>query len=678
MTSLDGLVKALSDCLEADATDEALIALIARPFEIASLETGQQPQLALGVAATLMAGALLRLGRHGEVAPLFIRLNDELSPPGRKGEGYWRLLNPFHFLPAPLIDAALALQDQTLAVSLLNGSVKELTRAKPVSDPLVSQLLAHPKAASYGPFHIDVAWLLDRHEHALGLGELDHRLVDVQKFHAGYVQSALLAEAPQRAMPLIEQELEWYLSCPVLDTSHFEFNAICTLATLGQFDEALSSAKRLVRRGYHLPWRFSLEIAERMAWTQAMRQNDWLAELAETPAYQRFLMEDSPGPLLDEAPEGNPLCLVKDGVWTGKKDKRCVLSRKPIKPGEPVVRFRKLFCRASDGGLEMATREVFEASAWQTAREQFENDAIPLRLLFPRNATVDAKLDGAPYIHSIAHDLARDPGSLNIAQVVAAIADHAPPPIAYSWDKGNGLDRWTPAFPPLAGADGHGDAVNMTWRLIKAGFREQIIEAAQALPQAKADKVFAMIATFDDFRLRQAAATHFDLPDLPRIMAVAFKDRLALEDHEVLAVFGSDNTRYRVGLTAAMQAYGLHLYSNYRPKPDWFLAGLRHYVNAGGSALLYFLIDHPEEDPVLDTIVVKGWLPDKCGGNTDEYANTRPFYLRAALFHLARHKPEQLDAWLTPVAVARWSGMAYDRETLRLIKKRRRSGHDVL
>jgi hypothetical protein len=69
-------------------------------------------------------------------------------------------------------------------------------------------------------------------------------------------------------------------------------------------------------------------------------------------------------------------------------------------------------------------------------------------------------------------------------------------------------------------------------------------------------------------------------------------------------------------------------------KPDWFLAGLGHYVNAGGSALLYFLIDHPEEDPVLDTIVVKGWLPDKCGGNTEEYANTRQFYLRAALFHL--------------------------------------------
>jgi len=30
-----------------------------------------------------------------------------------------------------------------------------------------------------------------------------------------------------------------------------------------------------------------------------------------------------------------------------------------------------------------------------------------------------------------------------------------------------------------------------------------------------------------------------------------------------------------------------------------------------------------------------------------------------------------VDAWLTPAAVIRWSDMAYDRETLRLMKKLR-------
>lgn len=670
MISPDQFVGLLRNYLDGDATDEAAVDLIAPAQELALLEADHEPHAALGIAAMVIAGGLLRSGRPAEVPDLLLRLSDALSPPNRTGEGYWRMLDAFHFLHAPLIDAALALGDQNHAISLLTQCRKNQYREKPISDPLVSDLPAHPNARRDGPFHIDPAWLLDRHERATGLGALDRTLAEVQEFYAGYVETALLAEMPERALPLIEGELEWYLSCSVIDTSHFGFNAICVLATLGRFEEALSSAKRLVRRGYHLAWRFSLDSARGMAWTQKMRQNEWLAKLAETPAYKRFLDEDLPAALLGEGPQFNPLCLVKDGIWSGKKDRRCVLSRKPIKPGEPVVRFRKLFFRSSDGGLEMAAREAFEASPWQEAREQFENDAIPIKLLFPRNATVDAGLDDAPYIHSIAYDLARNPGSLDIGQVVATIAEHAPPAISYSWEKGNGLDRWVPAFPPFAGARGHGDAVNLSWRLIKAGFREPIVEAAKELPMVQADKLFAMLATFDDPRLRQAAARHFGLPDLPEIMDVTFKDRLSLGDHDVLASFGAENPRYRAGITAAMQAYGLHIYSNYRPTADWFLAGLEHYGNAGGSALLYLLIDHPQDDPVLDTVIETGWLPDKDRNSSDEYPNARPFYVRAALLHLARHKPDLLAAWLAPEAVARWSDMAYDRETFRLLKRR--------
>ena len=122
---------------------------------------------------------------------------------------------------------------------------------------------------------------------------------------------------------------------------------------------------------------------------------------------------------------------------------------------------------------------------------------------------------------------------------------------------------------------------------------------------------------------------------------------------------------------AAMEAYGLHLYSNYRPKADWFLAGLEHYSMAGGSALLYLFIDHPEDDLVFKTVVERGWLPDRSRGSVDEYGNARHFYARCALFHFARNKPEELDAWLTPQAQARWNDMAYGRETLRLINKYR-------
>jgi hypothetical protein len=155
-------------------------------------------------------------------------------------------------------------------------------------------------------------------------------------------------------------------------------------------------------------------------------------------------------------------------------------------------------------------------------------------------------------------------------------------------------------------------SVNLTWRLIKAGFREPIIEAARALTGVKADKLFAMLATFDDPRLREAAAQHLDRPDLPDIMEVTLKDRLTLGDHDALAAFGSENPRYRAGRTAAMQAYGLHLYSNYRPTADWSLAGLGQYVNAGGSALLYLLIDHPQDDPVLAAVLRPGGAVSPC------------------------------------------------------------------
>jgi hypothetical protein len=36
-------------------------------------------------------------------------------------------------------------------------------------------------------------------------------------------------------------------------------------------------------------------------------------------------------------------------------------------------------------------------------------------------------------------------------------------------------------------------------------------------------------------------------------------------------------------------------------------AGLERYSMAGGSALLYLFIDHPEDEPVLKTVVERGW-----------------------------------------------------------------------
>lgn len=669
MTDIAALRGDLMAALDAAHPDQALVTLSDLANRIAPIDSGQTPHPVIGLAAMLISMALLRSGRQGEVAEFVLTCSDALAPPNRKGEGDWRLVAPFHFLHAPLIDAALLMRNQAQAVTWLNRAMKDRTAAKEAYEDDAGRLLAHSASAAYGPFHVTAEWMLPRYARTSALGPLDHRLDEVQRFHAGYAQCALLAERPEEAMPLIEAELEWYLASPGLGDSHFEFNAICVLAALGRFDQALNYAARLVRRGYQLAWRFSLESARKMQWTQNMRQNEWLAALAETSAYRFFLETYLPGPLLGDGPEDTPLCLVRDGAWSGKKNKRCALSREPIKPGEPVVRFRRLFNRAPDGSLEIASSKAFAASPWQAAREAFESDSISLAQLFPRLPTCDAKLNDAPGVHAFVFDLARDIRSFDLGRAVAVIADHAQPPIAYSWQKPDGSDRWQPALPVFAGADGHGDAVNFAWRLIKAGVRQELIGQVAALPVERADKVFAMLATFDDSGLRQAAARHFDLPDLPEMMATVFKDRLSTEDLDTLAVFGATNDRYRAGLVAAMHAYGLHLYSNYRPKPDWFLDGLGQYVNAGGAALLYFLIDRPEDDNVLHTVIEKRWLPDRCAG-FDEHYNIRPFYVRATLFHLFRNRPEELSVWLTEGEVHRWQDMAYDRETLRLIRRR--------
>lgn len=665
------LASALRERLDSADPDAALVAFTQEPLDIEPLETSAKADPVVCLAARFGAGALLIAGLPERVEPWVAAVSDAVAPPYGKGEDVWRLVDPAGALYGPLIEAALACRDQALAVKRLieaRDHVRSVRRGISPVDAPPSPLASHPNASRYGPAGLSHEWLIERYERAAALGPLDDRLAAVRTFHAGFAETALLAEAPERAMPLIEAELERYLTSRALDNSHFEFDAICVLAALKHFDRALDAARRLVRRGYHQRWRFDLAVASDKQWVQEMRQNEWLADLSATPQYRAFLKE-RPRSMVEADPRENPLCLVKDGVWSGKKPKRCRITRAMIQPGEPVVRYRQLFLRSSDGGLEVASRDAFEDGPWAVARRHFETDTIPIELLFPSRITIDAKIDRAPFIHEFVHDVAKDPKAFDVARAATLIGDHHQPPIAWSWVKPGAVDRWVPAIPLHAGDDGHGDAVNLVWRIVKAGYREPLIEAVRRLADGKADKVFAMLATFDDERLRAAAAEHFDLPDLPDIMATVFKDRLTIEDHEALAEFGH-HERYRAAIVSAMRAYALHLYSNTRPKADWFLAGLDRFIYAGGSPLLYFLINHPQDDPVLETVIEKAWLPERAGGGSgDEYLNAQPFYVRATLFHLARHKPEKLADWLDPENVPRWCKMAYDRETMRLMKK---------
>ena len=73
---------------------------------------------------------------------------------------------------------------------------------------------------------------------------------------------------------------------------------------------------------------------------------------------------------------------------------------------------------------------------------------------------------------------------------------------------------------------------------------------------------------------------------------------------------------------------------------------------------------------MLATIIEKGWLPNGIGtGAFDAYGNSRRYYFRAAVFHLAKTAPERLAPWLASEGVTFWCTSSTDRETLRMAKK---------
>jgi hypothetical protein len=168
--------------------------------------------------------------------------------------------------------------------------------------------------------------------------------------------------------------------------------------------------------------------------------------------------------------------------------------------------------------------------------------------------------------------------------------------------------------------------------------------------------------------LREAAAKHFALPDLPAMMDLIFSSRLTLEQHIEIAAYGRDNPRYRSAIAHAMRSYGLHIYSNSAPTANWFLMELEHFIMAHGCRLLLLLTHHPEDDEVLAEMIATGWLPDGVSlGSYDAYDNTAHYYYRAASLHLALNFPERFSAWMDRAWIRDRLTMAVDRETFRLL-----------
>jgi hypothetical protein len=675
----------LRACLDAPNIDAELVRLSDDHDILAQLprdqSDGTRPHQLVGLATSLMAGALTKAGRPAYARAFVERVADLFAPARRhyvRGTNFGDMIATFPFLWVSLTIACLALRERESAVGALLRFGSERSRGRLtdsfqrktpehdwfMSDPTVQAVLQHPAVASHGPFCFDHTWVLDRQGEVLRLGPLNRQLEETYEFYELFVENALVIEQPSRALPVIDDGVD-LLDATVSSTTsgHFGFDAACVFAALGRFDEALTIARRIARSGYELMIRFDIDAAQTMPWwTDLMRQNDWLEPLAATEAYQQFIQEEraerQPIDLTD--PTQNPLCAVRDGVLGGKAKRRCWLTRERVSPGEHVVRVRRLLGHASDGDFDIIKKDAFETSNWARARQEFEEDRIPLHVLLSERCHT-------PGIMAFRYDLVRKSQAFDLDRAVGLIADHNPNPIRFEWIADG--RRQGPAFDPMINDRGHGDAVNFAWRLLKAGYGPQIFHRLSGLPQDKVDKVFAMLATFDRADCRRAAADHFGIADLPAMIEGAFRKRLSLDDYIALADFAEGQPRFRAGLASAMRAYALHLYSNNRPETDWFLQGLEHFSHARCSHLLFFLIHHPEDDRVLSTMIERGWVPQGIGsGGFDAYNNACEFYVRAAAMHSMIHVPERLDYWLQYCSKESVMG----RETLRLVERWRK------
>lgn len=700
-TPLEDFAGALRARLAAPDPDAALIAFRDAVLDAADLigtqaETDQRGKSPIaGLAAVLLTRAFLRSGAPEAVAPFlsaFAVRWAKAPPPAALERAPWLaarvsgqrpLSDPedaldylrisYPYLEGVFIELAAARGDQAEFVSRICAfaSYRRQKNDARGQGPLAADIAERVEAERYGPFRYDPGFVLEKQLGTFRLGPLDGQLETVRAFEALALENALLSRQPARVLPLIDERLEAHLSGPIADGEHFVFNAICVLSVLGAFDRALDAARRLIRRGYGLPWRFLKDRSDRSArdWTREMGQDEWLALLHALPAYDAFLAEyvlAPPSP--PEGPALTPPCAVHDGVLGGKASKRCFISGKTVVPGTGIVRVRRLRGISAESDFNLADKAAFEASDWQAARVALETCTMPVDWLFPDPRLQHGTWD-SPHVAAFCFDVARAPQKLDIRRAVDLLAAFEPPPMRFLWTPER--YQWREPFAPCAGDDMHGDAARLAWRLVRTGHGAEMLRHASALPQIEGDKLVALLATFDIPDLRAGAARHFGLPDLPEIMHLVFASRLTFEDHLRLADYGSAHPRFRAAMVAAMRAYGVHLYSNSHVTVDWFLQGLEHYAYAHGCQLLFFLIHHPQEDPVLAKVLETGWLP-RNHNTYDGYDNAAPFYLRAAMFHVALHQPDALDVWVDSARLRDISTMAKDRETFRLMEAHRK------
>src|SRR5262245_23550794 len=274
--------------LDSESPDRALMALGAEPDLLRLPRIDDRPHPLVGLAVALIAVALNRSGMTKDVPGFLDSVADELIPKDRyysREIHRFRLMVLFPYLWYPAIVASIAMQDYEDAVAAILNAADEMRfreRWDMPDDAVVSPLLGHPAIAAYCPFGIDRGWLLERQEEVLRSAALDRVRRKIYRFEELFLPNALRTGPPERAMPVIERRgLSGGSPLAAVGDSacdDLEFYAVCVLATLGRFDEALALARALVTSGYYRWWRFNLDAAKDADWTQ------WLGPLSETLA----------------------------------------------------------------------------------------------------------------------------------------------------------------------------------------------------------------------------------------------------------------------------------------------------------------------------------------------------------------------------------------------------------
>lgn len=492
-----------------------------------------------------------------------------------------------------------------------------------------------------GPLHYNERWLLAAQESLITANVLDKRYVTTWKQYTRHLCHLMHSNRINDAVAFAHSKMQLikHLNVTSTETDHFYLCAIGVFSYAGQIDEALSGVMELIRRNDFDLDCFVPPIEPNARMTPEIYA--WMTNLLENADFktlqQRYLTHYHHHDFNRIIP--GAFKSIYEKTLGGKSRKRCAISRKLISPGDAIYQFRML-----DNVDHIAATAAFEASEFYVWAQHHKDDVYSWQNF--ASATPGRGCFEHPDITRYIFERLEGK-SFDAAEFVNLLANPIVFPMRFEWISGLSFEKRHPADAFFVNDDLAGEFVNLCWVAIKCGHANEIFAQLARESRDVSDPIYAMLATFDRSDCSNAAAKHFDLPELPEILTKAFSSRLSLDNLLILADFGQSQPRFAQALAIALSRYNLHLYSNYRPQVDWFLQGLENYSTARGSQLLYFFIHIPEHIPVLSAMLERGVMVNGISdGGYDAYDNSGNHFHHAAVMHCMLHAPDKLNHWL--------------------------------